>query len=96
MRKNIEHINIFSPREALDALNARMKESKELFHGKMSLDLAKFKVFYFFRQKWQRIEGKSATKSAFGLWVTQGKISKLIKQKDFQVLVCPMHKNEKI
>ncbi len=88
--------DLFSRREALDALNARIKESQESLREKVILDLVNFKVFYFFRAKWKRIKGKSVTKSAFGLWVTREKISKLIKVTDFQVLVCAMRKNETI
>ncbi len=86
--------NFFSPQKVLDALNARIKESQELLCEKVSLDLTKFQVFYFFRGKWQRIKGKNVTQSAFGLWVTRERISKLVRVKDFQVLVCPMRKNE--
>ncbi len=62
--------------------------------NEVNLDLMKFKVFYFFRGKWERIQGKRVTKSIFGLWVTREKISELITQKEFEILVCPMHKDE--
>ncbi len=87
---------IFALREVLHEINARMKESHNLLIEKVSLNLMKFKVFYFFRGKWQRIKGNSVTKSDFGLWVTDTKISKLITQKDCQLLICPTDKNKMI
>ncbi len=74
----------------MEALVERMVKSENVLLENGNLDLRKFKVFYFARGKWQRIEGKRVTKSAFGLWITREKVSKIIKlNESHEILVSP-------
>ncbi len=68
--------------EIFDAINERITESQVFLWEKGSVSLRTFKVFRFFRNNWKRIKGISVKRSAFGLWVTRKKISKLIEIND--------------